>query len=613
MNRHQVLTGAVNAGDNCYSVGSVEGVPFTAYTAGCNIVILANNFVRVQIIPGILHGNVQVACIDASTDVGKIAAAYGKKVCIFEPTPILDQMSVHKLDYKWIQTAALEADCYVTVISWNLEGTKLLTGGTTVQMWHLLCFPEEDAVVRDGKISDKTEIKIHTELDTDEESADKMRWDCVWQCRTASPVCFVRFSPDGTLFVSAGKSDRLVKIWYESAAKSTYYTHFVAHDVHKRSSHPLSDVNYTFVYIAHPRAVTGISWRKTSKYVPRGSVANMLVTSCKDNICRLWVQTLLPDDGLVNFSQIEGLENRTIPRVQTQRHRQKIMQRLKHMKSFSQFKKRHAAKEEAQYAEPIPNLPSTYSVHDFHSFGIHGTAMTPGFHFHLAASINAETDIPLVPSLISADGVSSETKNTPNFIIHWLNNKEMVFTQRAEKLLQQISMKIFQAESAISPHSDVESDTGECEFEGEEEYDVDSTITAESSKKFRHKLCRQLGKKCKKHGDPKEDTHHSRQSFHTLSSASTNVDSSNESASPSHTLYADILDQHLEALLRDWHTSSDLLFSIHPVDGSLLVWLIEWLDETSPGSFRQAQVSFSSRFPNAIPLGDAATMSHNVA
>ena len=39
----------------------------------------------------------------------------------------------------------------------------------------------------------------------------------------------------------------------------------------------------------------------------------------------------------------------------------------------------------------IPTLPSTYSVHDFHSYGFHGTGIIPGLHFHLAASINAET------------------------------------------------------------------------------------------------------------------------------------------------------------------------------------------------------------------------------
>lgn len=27
--------------------------------------------------------------------------------------------------------------------------------------------------------------------------------------------------------------------------------------------------HYSFIYIAHPRAVTGFSWRKTSKYMPR--------------------------------------------------------------------------------------------------------------------------------------------------------------------------------------------------------------------------------------------------------------------------------------------------------------------------------------------------------
>lgn len=63
----------------------------------------------------------------------------------------------------------------------------------------------------------------------------------------------------------------------------------------------------------------------------RDSVANMLVTSCRDNICRIWVQTLIPEDGLVDLQQIEAIANQNL-RVQTQRHRRKIMQRLKHMK-----------------------------------------------------------------------------------------------------------------------------------------------------------------------------------------------------------------------------------------------------------------------------------------
>lgn len=71
----------------------------------------------------------------------------------------------------------------------------------------------------------------------------------------------------------------------------------------------------------------------------------------------------------------------------------------------------------------------------------------------------------------------------------------------------------------------------------------------------------------------------------------------------------DILDRKLEQLLRDWHKTPDILVSLHPIDGSFLVWSVEWLDEHTPGAFRQSQVSFSSCIPGAIPLADATSMS----
>ena len=35
----------------------------------------------------------------------------------------------------------------------------------------------------------------------------------------------------------------------------------------------------------------------------RGILANMLLTSCKDAICRIWCETFLPDDGLFDSRQ----------------------------------------------------------------------------------------------------------------------------------------------------------------------------------------------------------------------------------------------------------------------------------------------------------------------
>ena len=40
-----------------------------------------------------------------------------------------------RLDYKWQQTGSIDAFCHVTSLSWNLEGTRLLTAGHVIQMW----------------------------------------------------------------------------------------------------------------------------------------------------------------------------------------------------------------------------------------------------------------------------------------------------------------------------------------------------------------------------------------------------------------------------------------------------------------------------------------------
>ena len=63
----------------------------------------------------------------------------------------------------------------------------------------------------------------------------------------------------------------------------------------------------------------------------RGSVANMLITLCRDNICRLWVETILPEDGLVDLNQLDPNAT-TLPMFHTQRHRNRFMQRLHHIR-----------------------------------------------------------------------------------------------------------------------------------------------------------------------------------------------------------------------------------------------------------------------------------------
>ncbi|KRT81148.1 WD40 domain-containing protein [Oryctes borbonicus] len=312
MNLHQIVSGACNAGDKCFAVGSVEGVPFTAYAAGCNIVILASTFERVQIIPGAVHDYIRISSIDCSCDTGKIAAAYDNTVCVYEPTPLINSNLPHGLDYRWVQTGTLRTDSPVRALSWNLEGTRLLTAGALVQLWHLYSQSTEHK-------EEPVKFTLGESIEDDKQDQEQAVWQCVWKVNTATPVQHLAFSPDGTLFATSGENDRLVKIWYENK-------HFLI----TKHAEGQTELDYGFVYIAHPRAVTHISWRTTSKYMPKGSVSNMLVTSCKDNICRLWVETVLPEDGLVNLSQLDPQAHH--PKYRTHRHKHRFMQRLKHMK-----------------------------------------------------------------------------------------------------------------------------------------------------------------------------------------------------------------------------------------------------------------------------------------
>ncbi|XP_046141550.1 dmX-like protein 2 isoform X4 [Osmia bicornis bicornis] len=614
MNCHQILSGACNAGDRCYAVGSVEGISFTAYAAGCNIVILASNFERVQIIPGAVHNYIRISCLDCSTDTGKIAAAYENQVCIFEPTPLIHSTCSHQLEYRWVQTGSLTTDSNITSLSWNLEGTRLLTGGELLQLWHqnIVPFQKEHTSTVTFSIGGDAESPAPSDTATGNEPG---AWNCVWKCRTATPVHLMSFSPDGTLFATTGFNDRLVKIWFEN--KQLFTTRNIDHT---NTSQSMGNDSYSFVYIAHPRAVTHLSWRKTSKHMPKGAVSNMLVTSCRDNICRVWAETIPPEvEGLANMSQFEGSDRHGHHGKHRHHnmHKHRFMQRLKHMKTCFHIRRHAKQQHQAGHATAptLPTLPSTYSVHDFHN-NYQGTGQYPGMHFHLAASINAETDIPLVPSLITGD-----PDREPNFILHWLNNKEMYFTMQAESFLQELARIVVEKEEGLH-----QQDAERPEHDSEEEGLIDNYVIIE--KGVRLQPIQKPGggtirsTSQEEHSSDEHHTTHTVSSHHSLPhsvhshqslSNTTSINSIATDVTSSMNHAPDSLDTKIETLLRDWHHNPDLLFSIHPIDGSFLIWHIEWLDEYHPGSFRQAQISFSTRIPNAFPLGDASTMSHSVS
>uniref|UniRef100_A0A3P9LQA5 Dmx like 1 n=1 Tax=Oryzias latipes TaxID=8090 RepID=A0A3P9LQA5_ORYLA len=421
MNLHQVLTGAVNPGDNCFSVGSINNMPFTAYASGCDVVILGSNFERLQIIPGAKHGNIQVGCVDCSLQGGQVR---------------IEDALLFKGNCQWQKAGQFVLESMVRNLAWHPTG-----------------------ICRDTK--------------------------CVFP-----PVSFLQ-------------DDCLVKVWYSTNKwKSGVPTLFTPPDA---SVSVQGDLAFSFVYLAHPRSVTGFSWRKTSKYMPRAAVCNVLLTCCKDNVCRLWAETMLPGDSFL-YGHFNSPFN---------------FQESWHSGSYRDI--------------PVPSLtgclPNHQSQHFTHKTSSnempHANALC---HFHIAASINPATDIPLLPSISSLGAVNDEEPGGL-FTVHWLNNKELHFTLSMEVFLQQLRSTL----------------------DEENEYTYDE-----------------------------EDNH------------------------------STALEHQVNVLSEEWNKGADMLFSIHPMDGSLLVWHVDWLDEYQPGMFRQTQVSFVSRIPVAFPTGDAISLSHSV-
>lgn len=470
-----------------YSVGVVEGLPFTACTSGSDIIILASNFTRVQK----LTCPSAISSIDCSTDVGKVAASYEHKMIIFEPQPL--QSSPTKSEYNWIQTATLDSPEPITVISFNLDGSRVVTGGQTLQLWV---------------------INVATSC-----------WQRVWSCQTATSIIYLKYSPDGSLFCSAGKSDRLVKIWHEID----------------------SNFKFSFVYAVHPLPVTGLEWRRTSKYCPKGAVANVLLTSCKDNISRVWVQTLL------------------------------------------------------QPPTQQPNQINWYSKPSLHLGGV----------------IESNLD-----SSASSNTIQHECEPTAQqFVAHWVNNKEILINRSIEILLHDMLVRILkgnniQTSSTNSPLSAGKSCSGS-ENDTDDLNDAnDDTITAESSKKLRHKLCRKMNKQRALAASGRQDlassnnTNADENSNHSNRTSLYSNNGINGRSSP--TSLVKEFDKTLELLLKKWQVSTDLIMSVNKSDGSLTMWEVKYLDGEDVGVYRQAQIERLCCVESALPHYDATTMSLNI-
>ncbi|GMR60970.1 hypothetical protein PMAYCL1PPCAC_31165, partial [Pristionchus mayeri] len=601
----QIIAGALNRGEHVFGVGSVDGIQFTACAVGSDLVILASNFDRVQVIPApqsTSDGDYRlVTSVSCCNDSGKIAATYGTVIRIFEPTHNISTKATHNLNYRWFETQLIQAAGTVNSVLWAMDGLRLMVVCQDQLFLYQHRFLSGSSTP--SRASEPVMFCIAEEERSLSVDNPVNEWEEVWRSTLAQPVQFIQFSPDGVYFATCGVEDKIVKVWYTDTPV------------------PLMDGGFTeemqmsFITLTHPVRVTGFEWRKTGRYMPRKCIQNCIITWCEDQTARLWKESTPPEmsvldlagwypstqnnDGItfMNISDsdpnlfYESKKKKGVRMIPIKRTKSRIMTKLKSLLPENRNKKKlSASSSEARELGLRAQITKSPSYSDF------DTTTSPALYvkFHLAATINADTDCLLVPLM------ENGSRHQKTFSVHWLNNKELVFSQGAEKLLAEALQ--CEGSSESSPPSD-QANGSEERSEGGSTHSTETTNvsantdTADSGSRpisihfetFGETNHRQNGGEETKNGEGEEWGKQSNAYSESVSSK-------------------DVLDVKLEMLLRQWNKSIDILFTIHPVDGSLITWTVEWLDDVH----KAPMISFTSRLPNAFPLTDAASLHSNL-
>ncbi|KAK9462261.1 RAVE protein 1 C terminal-domain-containing protein [Lipomyces oligophaga] len=220
--------GKPNAVNQAMSSAYWNEIRLVAYVSGNNLLILSQ--------PGLLRQTIYLdrdgGAIEIEESSGLIAVVSGPKVLIFRPSDDIRSLIQWSLAY----TIHLDLDDGIpNGVNWGSD-IELFIAGKTISLW---------ALFKDGPSR-------------------------LWRKRLAIPAALSAFSFDAFLAATVGKNDKLVKVW-------------------RRFSYDLSNVDFDFSYLAHPRAVTGLRWRKP--FAKSQTIDNILYTLSADGVLRIWAPT----------------------------------------------------------------------------------------------------------------------------------------------------------------------------------------------------------------------------------------------------------------------------------------------------------------------------------
>ncbi|KAF8477585.1 RAVE protein 1 C terminal-domain-containing protein [Kalaharituber pfeilii] len=247
MRTRTVLPGKPQASLQAICTGEWSRRRLIGYVSGQTLVILGGVD---EIIQTIYHEGGELTTVSFEEESGKIAVGSGNRVLVYGPTGIEQGI------LRWVLQSSftlLPEDGDVRSLSWGSDD-EIMVGSNSLSLWETC----------PGKV--KT----------------------LWRKPLANSVKLAVFSYNSTLVATIGQHDRLVKVW-------------------ERLSFGSDDVQFGFSYLAHPRAVTNLYWRRP--FHREETIDSVLYTLCVDSVLRIWAPVQSQDQGVLQLWAAIDLKN----------------------------------------------------------------------------------------------------------------------------------------------------------------------------------------------------------------------------------------------------------------------------------------------------------------
>ncbi|CAH8599123.1 unnamed protein product [Heterobilharzia americana] len=324
MRVHQIITGSCNGDYSHIAQTKVRGSNYIVYASGCDVVILNEAFCRSQVISGRELGNSVVTSVAFNHQDGKIAVANADGIYIYVPQETVEGLLTSSSKLLWTFSVHLTLPCKVEVIclcwshrpSFQSPNCVLLAGleNGNIFMWRSNELKSissvtprfhigNDLIGLEGDNKDPEPVLQGSTPDS------KSKWKIVWYHQLKGTPLQIDFSTDGLYFASItqykDKSNHcnrsnVIHIWFHdpyfemSQLKQNYNEHLRITE------------NWESILLPHPCNVYSFSWRCTSRYLPSGWIPNALLTAGEDNLCRVWVEVTHPSSHHSSLSTDGG-------------------------------------------------------------------------------------------------------------------------------------------------------------------------------------------------------------------------------------------------------------------------------------------------------------------